>query len=139
MGRSDKMWSTGEGNGKPLQHSCLENPMNSIKRQKEIEYNTDKQKDILYSWIRRIIVTMAILPKGIYRFNRILIQISMLFFTEIKQTILKVTWKHKRRLIAKANFREDKIECIIHPEFKLYYKAIAIKIVCYWHKKRHVR
>ena len=27
---SDKMWSTGEGNGKPLQHSCLENPMNSI-------------------------------------------------------------------------------------------------------------
>ena len=32
---SEKMWSTREGNGKPLQHSCLENPMNSIKRQKE--------------------------------------------------------------------------------------------------------
>ena len=32
---SDKMWSTGEGNGKPLQYSCLENPMNSMKRQKE--------------------------------------------------------------------------------------------------------
>ena len=32
--RSDKMWSTGEGNGKPLQHSCLENPMNSMKRKK---------------------------------------------------------------------------------------------------------
>ena len=31
---SDKMWSTGEGNVKPLQHSCLENPMNSMKRQK---------------------------------------------------------------------------------------------------------
>ena len=29
------MWSTGEGNGKPLQHSCLENPMNSMKRQKD--------------------------------------------------------------------------------------------------------
>ena len=28
------MWSTGEGNGKPLQYSCLENPMNSMKRQK---------------------------------------------------------------------------------------------------------
>ena len=27
------MWSTGEGNGKPLQYSCLENPMNSMKRQ----------------------------------------------------------------------------------------------------------
>ena len=31
---SDKTWSTGEGNGKPLQYSCLENPMNSKKRQK---------------------------------------------------------------------------------------------------------
>ena len=33
--RSDRMWSTGEGNGKPLQYSCLENPMNSMKRQNE--------------------------------------------------------------------------------------------------------
>ena len=33
---SDKIWSTGEGNGKPLQYSCLENPMNSMKRQKTI-------------------------------------------------------------------------------------------------------
>ena len=31
----DKTWSTREGNGKPLQYSCLENPMNSIKRQKD--------------------------------------------------------------------------------------------------------
>ena len=33
--RSDRMWSTGEGNAKPLQYSCLENPMNSMKRQKD--------------------------------------------------------------------------------------------------------
>ena len=33
--RSDRMWSTGEVNGKPLQYSCLENPMNSTKRQKD--------------------------------------------------------------------------------------------------------
>ena len=33
--RSDRMWSTGEGNGKPLQSSCLENPMNSMKRQND--------------------------------------------------------------------------------------------------------
>ena len=32
---SDRMWSTGEGNGKPLQYSCLENPMNHMKRQKD--------------------------------------------------------------------------------------------------------
>ena len=33
--RSDRMWSTGEENGKPLQYSCLENPMNSMKRQND--------------------------------------------------------------------------------------------------------
>ena len=33
--RSDKMWSTGERNGKPLEYSCLENPMNSMKKQKD--------------------------------------------------------------------------------------------------------
>ena len=33
--RSDKTWSTGEGNGKPLQYSCLANPMNSMKRQND--------------------------------------------------------------------------------------------------------
>ena len=32
---SDKMWSTGEGNGKPLHYSCHENPINSMKRQKD--------------------------------------------------------------------------------------------------------
>ena len=38
---SDKTWSAGEGNGKPLQYACLENPMNSMKRQK---YRTLKQE-----------------------------------------------------------------------------------------------
>ena len=33
--RSERMWSTGEGSGKPLQYSCLENPMNSMKRQND--------------------------------------------------------------------------------------------------------
>ena len=32
---SDRIWSTGEGNGKPLQYSCLENPINSMKRQND--------------------------------------------------------------------------------------------------------
>ena len=42
---SDKTWSTGEENGKPLQCSCLENAMNSMKRQKD-----KKLKDELLSW-----------------------------------------------------------------------------------------
>ena len=33
--RSDRTWSTGKGNGKSLQYSCLENPMNSMKRQND--------------------------------------------------------------------------------------------------------
>ena len=33
---SDKTWPTGEGNGKPLQYSCLGNPINSMKRQKDM-------------------------------------------------------------------------------------------------------
>src|SRR5574340_1169266 len=33
--RSDRMWSTGEQNGKPLQYSCLENTMNNMKRQND--------------------------------------------------------------------------------------------------------
>ena len=35
MEKPDRMWSTGEGNGKPLQYSCLEHPMKSMKRQKD--------------------------------------------------------------------------------------------------------
>ena len=35
MEKSDRMWSTGEGNGKPLQYSCLESSMNSMKRQND--------------------------------------------------------------------------------------------------------
>ena len=38
---SDKMWSIGEENGKPLQHSCLENSMNSMKRQKDMTLEDD--------------------------------------------------------------------------------------------------
>ena len=42
--RSDRMWSTGEGNGKPLQYSCLENPMNSMKRQEDMTLKDELPK-----------------------------------------------------------------------------------------------
>ena len=38
---SDKTWSTGEGNGKPLHDSCLENPINSMKMQKDMTLKDD--------------------------------------------------------------------------------------------------
>ena len=43
---SDKMWSTGGGNGTPLQYSCLENPMNSMKRQKDMTLNVELPRSI---------------------------------------------------------------------------------------------
>ena len=46
MERSDKMCSTGEGNGKPLQYSCLENPMNSMKRQKDGTLKDDLTRSV---------------------------------------------------------------------------------------------
>ena len=44
--RSDRMWSTGEGNGKPLQYSCLENPMNSMKRQKDRTLKDERPRSV---------------------------------------------------------------------------------------------
>ena len=38
---SGEMWSTAEGNGKPLQYSCLENPMSSMKKQKDMTLKGD--------------------------------------------------------------------------------------------------
>ena len=43
---SDKMWSTGEGNGKKLQYSCLENPISSMKRQKEMTLKDELPRSV---------------------------------------------------------------------------------------------
>ena len=48
---SDKTWSTGGANGKPLHHSCRKNPMNSMKRQKDItpEDETPRSEGVQYA------------------------------------------------------------------------------------------
>ena len=43
---SDKTWPTGEGNGKPLQYSCLENPINSMKRQKDMTLKDELPRSV---------------------------------------------------------------------------------------------
>ena len=49
--RPDRLWSTGEGNGKPLEYSCLENPMNSMKRQNDriLEEELHRSVDAQYA------------------------------------------------------------------------------------------
>ena len=43
---SDKKWPTGEGNGKPPQYSCAENPMNSMKRQKDMTLKDELPRSV---------------------------------------------------------------------------------------------
>ena len=53
MERSDRMWSTGEGNGKPLQYSCPENPINSMKRQNDRILKEDLPRSVGAQYVTR--------------------------------------------------------------------------------------
>ena len=111
--RSGRMWSTGEGNGKPLQYSCLENPVNSMKRQKIGHWKMNSPGQ----WVSSMLLEISgeITPERMKRLgqSRSDTQLWMCLVVKVKSDALKnniaeepgmlgpwikANWKHSNRI-----------------------------------------
>ena len=84
-----------------------------------------------------IFVKMTILPKAIYRFSAIPSKLPMAFFTELERKIFNCV-ETQKTLKTKAILRKKNgAQGFRLPDFRLYYKAIVLRTVWYWHKNKY--
>ena len=86
---SDRMWSTVEGNVEPLQHSCLENPMNSMKRQKYMTLKDELPRSVVPNMLLE--ESRKIVPEGMKRLSqsRNNAQVWMCLVMQVKSDAVK--------------------------------------------------
>ena len=107
-------------------------------KKKPVE-DTNKWKHIPCSWIGRInIIKMSILPKPMYRYSAIPIEIPMVYFTDLEQIFQKCMEPKKTQIALAILRKKHKISRITIPDTKLYYSPTVIRTAWYWHKNRHI-
>jgi hypothetical protein len=105
---------------------------------KQIKGDYRRWKDLQCSWIGRInIVKTATLPKSVYMFNAIPINIPMTVITEIENSTLKFIWKQNTMNSQGKNKQKEHCWRYLSTDIKLYYRAIAIQTVWYQYINRH--
>ena len=102
---------------------------------KEIKDNINRWRDIPCFWVGRInTVKMSKLPNSIYRFNAIPVNLPMAFFTELEQNFT-IHMETQKTPDGQSSLEKEEWSWRNHlPDFRLYYKAIVINTVWYWHK-----
>ena len=82
---------------------------------------------------------MSMLPRAIYTFNAIPTKIPLKFFIELEQNDPKIYMEPEKTPISQRNVEKENQSWWHHSsDYKLYYKAVIIRTVWYWHKNRHV-
>ena len=106
---------------------------------KEIKDDINRCRDIPCSWVGRInIVTMTdYTTKCNLQIQCDPYQITNGIFHRTRRKISQFIWKYKRPRIAKAFLKKNEAGRIHLPDFRLYYKAIVIKTVWYWHRQNY--